>query len=195
MPLFVPENGNDVAVCALLLAGAWQGRDRLVAVRHGRDRLFQFPARREAARRRDARVRSRPSSRLLAPIARDWAKLAFEHPTAGFAKPQDGSDQSAVLGRWKITAMYGLWQFGERDWTWIDMPPNPRRLPVGGAAMIQLGPDEFLVAGSDLRMRFALDKPAARRKLAVPRRRGRHVREWPLGDGAPLEWRPDRLRT
>jgi beta-galactosidase GanA len=41
------------------------------------------------------------------------------------------------------------------------MPPNPKKeLPVGGAAVIQLGPDEFLVAGSDLRLRFALDKTA-----------------------------------
>jgi beta-galactosidase GanA len=66
------------------------------------------------------------------------------------------------MGRWKLTAMYGMWEFGERDWTWIDMPPNPKKdLPVGGAAVIQLAPDEFLVAGSDVRLRFALDKPAA----------------------------------
>ena len=50
---------------------------------------------------------------LLAPIARDWARLAFEHPTVGFAKADDASDQSAVMGRWKITAQYGLWAFGE----------------------------------------------------------------------------------
>ena len=84
---------------------------------------------------------------MLAPIARDWAKLAFEHPTAGFAKPQDASDQSAVLGRWKINAMYGLWQFGQREWAGTATSPN-KDLPVGGAALIQLGPDEFLVAGS-----------------------------------------------
>ena len=50
---------------------------------------------------------------LLAPIARDWAKLAFEHPTIGFAKADDASDQSQMLGRWKITAQYGLWAFGD----------------------------------------------------------------------------------
>ncbi len=41
-------------------------------------------------------------------------------------------------------------------------PPNPKKdQPVGGAALIQLGPDEFLLVGSDVRMRFGLDKPAA----------------------------------
>jgi beta-galactosidase GanA len=41
------------------------------------------------------------------------------------------------------------------------MPPNPKKdLLVGGAAVIQLGPDEFLVAGSDVRLRFSLDGPA-----------------------------------
>jgi beta-galactosidase GanA len=58
--------------------------------------------------------------------------------------------------------MYGMWEFGERDWTWIDTPPNPKKeLPVGGAAVIQLGPDEFLLAGSDVRIRFALERPSA----------------------------------
>jgi hypothetical protein len=65
-----------------------------------------------------------------------------------------------VLGRWKITAMYGLWQFGQRERAGTASSPN-RELPVGGAAVIQLGPDEFLLAGSDLRLGFSLDRPTA----------------------------------
>ena len=121
---------------------------------------FNYPLGAEAAR---CRRRSRPSPRkfrLFAPIARDWARLAFEHPTWGFAKGADGADQSTIMGRWKVTAQFGLWQFGERDWTWIETRPNPNAArPVGGGAVIQLGPDEFLVAGSDVRIRFALDQP------------------------------------
>lgn len=91
----------------------------------------------------------------MAPIARDWAKLVFEHPTIGFAKGEDATDQSAVLGGWRITAQYGLWQFGGRDG-----PPNPTKdLPIGGAALIQLGPDEFLLAGSDVRISFGETAP------------------------------------
>ena len=35
-------------------------------------------------------------------------------------------------------------------------------MPVGGAALIQLGPDEFLVAGSDIRLGFSLDHSESR---------------------------------
>src|SRR5947209_5099476 len=102
---------------------------------------------------------------LMAPIARDWAKLAFEHPTIGFAKGDDASDQSAALGRWKITARYGLWAFGDPSWTFMKFPPNPNKeRPVGGAALIQLGPDEFLLAGSDVRINFDLAAPGAGEK-------------------------------
>ena len=67
-----------------------------------------------------------------------------------------------------MTAQYGLWQFGERR---LDLDQDRRipnkDLPVGGAAVIQLGPDEFLVAGSDVRLRFSLAKPAAGEQLAI----------------------------
>ena len=40
------------------------------------------------------------------------------------------------------------------------MPPHPNKdKAVGGAAVLQVGPDEFLVAGSDVRIRFSLDQP------------------------------------
>jgi len=92
---------------------------------------------------------------LIAPIARDWAKLAFDHPTVGFAKGDDASDQSVVLGRWKINAQYGAWAFGDPNATWMKGPPNPKKDQlVGGAALIQLAPDEFLLAGSDVRISF-----------------------------------------
>jgi beta-galactosidase GanA len=44
----------------------------------------------------------------------------------------------------------------------MKMPPNPKKdLPVGGAALIQLDADEFLLAGSDVRIRFDLVAAAA----------------------------------
>jgi beta-galactosidase GanA len=66
------------------------------------------------------------------------------------------------MGRWKVSVQFGLWQFGEPDWTWLKSDPNPTKgKPIGGALVVQLGPDEFLVSGSDARVRFGLDKPAA----------------------------------
>ena len=160
-PLFVPETGNAADYARFL----WPvlGRGGIGFAPFGMDGTgySNFPL---GARQLDAETLEAFAAkyRLLRPVARDWARLAFRHPTWGVAKPADGSDQSGVLGRWRITAMYGMWEFGERHWTWIDMPPHPNKdRPVGGAAVIHLGPDEFLLAGSDVRIRFGLADPAA----------------------------------
>ena len=158
-PLFIPETGNDSGFARFfwLALGngtiGWSpfGMDATGYVNHPLGAKELDAATLGAFERKFA---------LIAPIARDWARLAYEHPTAGFAKPEDASDQSAVLGRWRITAKYGFWQFGLEEWAKSRTSPN-KELPVGGAALIKIGPDEFLVAGSDIRLRFALDKPAA----------------------------------
>ena len=81
-------------IFALPLARARQGRDRLVAVRHGRDRLFQFPARREAARRGDDRSLRVEVSLARADRARlGEARLRASRPSAS-PRPHDGADQS-----------------------------------------------------------------------------------------------------
>jgi beta-galactosidase GanA len=98
--------------------------------------------------------------RLFAPMARSWARIAYENPTWGVAKSPDAADQSTVMGRWKLTAQFELWQFGEREWNWIQTDPHPAKgQPVGGAVVAQIGPDEFIVAGASTRMRFALANP------------------------------------
>ena len=98
--------------------------------------------------------------RLFRPLEREWARIASERPTWGAAKASDAADQSGVFGRWKVTAQFELWEFGERDWTWIKTDPHPTKgEPVGGMVAAQLGPDEFLVAGSDVRVRFGAAKP------------------------------------
>jgi beta-galactosidase GanA len=158
-PLFVPETGNAQDHARFLWAVL--GRGGIGFAPFGMDvtGYSNFPL---GAKQLDAAAIEAFASkyRLLRPIARDWARLALEHPTWGAAKPADGADQSTVMGRWRITAMYALWEFGEREWTWIQMPPHPNKdKPVGGAALIQLGADEFLVAGSDVRLKLALDKP------------------------------------
>jgi beta-galactosidase GanA len=100
--------------------------------------------------------------RLFAPIHRHWARIAGTRPVWGAAKGADAADQSGKLGRWRVTAQFELWEFGEREWTWIKMDPHPTKgQPVGGMVVAQLGPDEFLLAGSDVRVRFGLDQPAA----------------------------------
>jgi len=158
-PLFVPENGNDLPFARYFWLAL--GKGAIGWTPFGMDSTyFNYPL---GGRNTPEDLEAFASKfALMAPIARDWAGLAFQHPSVGFAKPEDGSDQSQVMGRWKITAQYGLWPFGDPSWTWMKMPPNPKKdLPIGGAAVIQLGPDEFLLAGSDVRIRFDVGTPAA----------------------------------
>jgi beta-galactosidase GanA len=155
-PLFVPETGNAEEYARFLWAALGRGAIGWSPFGMDQTQYVNFPL---GARKLDQETLETFAAkyRLLRPIARDWARLAFEHPTAGFAKPNDGSDQLADMGRWRIKAQYGLWQFGEPEWTWIDQPPHPNKeRPVGGAAVIQLGPDEFLLAGDEIRIRFDL---------------------------------------
>ena len=155
--LLIPETGNDVPFSRFFWLALGNGTIGWSPFGMDATGYFNYPL---GARQLDAGTLDAFASKfaLIAPILRDWARLAFEHPTAGFAKPQDATDQSAVLGRWKIRSRYGLWAFGQPEWH-PEAPPSPNKeRPVGGAAIIQLGPDEFLVAGSDLRLEFALNE-------------------------------------
>jgi beta-galactosidase GanA len=156
-PLFVPENGNDLDFARFFWLAL--GKGTIGWAPFGVDPTYSnYPlGGLNTAENLDAFA---SKYALMAPIARDWARLAFEHPTVGFAKGEDASDQTQVVGRWKVKAQYGLWSFGDPTWTWMKIPPHPNKdRPIGGAALIQLGPDEFLLAGSDVRISFALAAP------------------------------------
>ena len=91
----------------------------------------------------------------VAGVMRDWARLAFEHPTWGASKPDDGADVKTVMGDWSIQGSFGQWQFGEKSWSWLKSEPAPwGKEPVGGLAVIQLARDEFLMTADHVRVRF-----------------------------------------
>lgn len=105
---------------------------------------------------------------VLAPIARDWARIALEHPTWGAAKGDDGAAQSTTMGDWTITASFGEWQFGQKDWTWIKADkPSWADQPVGGFAVAQLSANEFLVVGDYVRLQFAARPGGAANGMVV----------------------------
>ena len=157
-PLFVPENGNALEFARYFWLAL--GKGAIGWAPFGMDSTYvNFPL---GAKALDAETLDAFASKyaLMRPIVSDWARLALQHPTIGFAKGDDASQQSQVSGRWKVTARYGLWYFGLPEWTWMEVPPHPNKdRPVGGAALIQLGPDEFLLAGSELRLDFGLADP------------------------------------
>ena len=92
--------------------------------------------------------------RLLAPMAREWAKLSYEGKVFGGSEPDDRAPQTTTLGAWTVTLRYGKWQFGASDWTWLKDRPQGPQGPDGGGIVAQLSPDEFLVTGRNVRVEF-----------------------------------------
>jgi beta-galactosidase GanA len=158
-PLFVPETGNAAEFARFFWPALGHGAIGFAPFGMDASGYSNYPL---GARTLDdgAIGAFAAKYRVFAPIAGDWARIAFEHPTWGFARADDGADQSHVLGRWKVTAQFGLPQFGEREWTWLKWdPPAWASEPVGGGVVAQLGPDEFLIAGDHVRLRIALATP------------------------------------
>lgn len=86
----------------------------------------------------------------------EWGRIALTRPTWGVAKPDDGAGQSTVMGNWKIATSYGEWQFGQKDWDFLDQtPPAWADEPVGGLVVAQLSANEFLLTGDHVRVNFA----------------------------------------
>ena len=113
--------------------------------------------------------------RVLAPMAREWARLALEAEVWGVAKPDDGADQVLDLGRWQATIQYDQWQFGMEEWFPDADRPDFADRPVGGAVIARLGPDEFLVIGRYARVSFTLRDPdPAQHSMMVRVEEGRY---------------------
>jgi beta-galactosidase GanA len=157
--LLIPETGNAAEYARFFWLALGKGAIGFAPFGFDATGYFNYPL--GTPRFDDATLDAFASKyALFAPMARQWAKIALSHPTWGAAKGNDAADESTVMGEWRLTTQFDLWQFGEREWTWIKTEPSPTvGKGVGGAVVAQLGPDEFLVAGSNARVRIALDKP------------------------------------
>lgn len=158
-PLMIPETGNSLAFARFFWAAV--GHNAIGFSPFGFDDTGYSNYPLGAKRLDDATVEAFASKyRLFAPMARTWADIALHHPVWGAAKGADAADQSVTFGRWKVTAQFDQWAFGERDWTFLKRGPAPTTgKPVGGVAVAQLGPDQFLVAGAGVRVRLGAADP------------------------------------
>ncbi|MDR3527463.1 MAG: DUF5597 domain-containing protein [Rhizomicrobium sp.] len=125
--------------------------------------------------------------KLVSPLMREWAKLAYESKVYGVAEPDDHSAQTIALGKWQAKIQYQQWQFGLPEWNLIkdknDIPEGTAS-PSGGVSIAQLGPDEYLVIGYHARATFALSDAASKEMVY------QHVEEGHYKDG---KWIMDRV--
>lgn len=161
-PLLVPEIGNGREFARYFYEALGRGAIGFAPFGMDDTGFFNYPL---GARALDAATLDAFAGPYdaVAGVMRDWAQAAYDHPTWGAAKPDDGSDRQTVLGDWRIRAEFGQWQFGEKSWTWLKSDPAPWKAePVGGMAVVQLSRDEFLMVGDHVRARFEPATPDPR---------------------------------
>lgn len=150
-PLFVPETGHAREYARFFFEAV--GRGAIGWSPFGVDFTRYLPALPATPKLAgDALVPFAANYRLFRPMARVWARLAFEGETWGVAEPEDpaeGHRRVLDLGRHRATVSFGSSDFGEA-------PPKGNSYPSGGVAIARLAPDEYLVTGYFARVEFAL---------------------------------------
>ncbi|KQN94582.1 glycoside hydrolase [Sphingomonas sp. Leaf231] len=153
--LMVPEIGNARTFARYFYAAVGRGAIGFSPFGMDDTGFFNYPLGAQALDAETLDAFALPYG-VFAGMQREWARIAFEHPTWGTAKPDDGAAVSTTMGDWTITASWGEWQFGMKDWTWLKSEPAPwAKEPIGGVAVAQLSPDEFLFTGDHVRLSFA----------------------------------------
>ena len=153
--LFVPEIGNATDHARFFWAVLGRGGIGFAPFGMDATGFYNYPL---GAKRLDDETLDAFGDKfaLFSRIGRDWARIAYAHPTWGVARPDDGSSRATQMGDWKIEASFEQWQFGHKDWTWMKRDPVPwAGKPVGGAAVAQIAPNQFLVAGDHVRVTFS----------------------------------------
>jgi beta-galactosidase GanA len=155
-PLLVPEIGNDPVFARYFYD--LLGNQALGIVPFGIDYTgySNFPL--GAKDVNEAITAFGAPYRLLSPMARQWAALSSQHEVWGAGEPDDHSNRTLALGRWTATLSFEEWQFGMKEW-FPNVKDEPAWRPLsGGALLAQLGPDEFLLAGQNVRVSFGVPK-------------------------------------
>ena len=146
-PLLIPETGNAPAYARYVYAAIGQGG--LGWAPFGLD-LSRYSNQTEGPEAMEANA-LKPFARqyeLLGPIAGKLAKGNLEGKVKGTSEDPDNHRQTLDFERWQAVVTYGMPSFG--NW----MQPKGNTPPDGGVVILELGPDEFLIAGHHARVDF-----------------------------------------
>ncbi len=173
--LMVPEIGNARAFARYFYDAVGRGAIGFSPFGMDDTGFFNYPLGAKALDAETLDAFARPYA-VFRGMNREWARIAFEHPTWGAGKPDDGAAASTTMGDWKITASWGEWQFGMKEWTWLKSEPVPwGSEPVGGVAVAQLSADQFLFTGDHVRLTFAPREGEPATGMVVKVEEGRFV--------------------
>jgi len=145
--LFVPETGNSAAFARYVFASI--GHGAIGWSPFGLD-LTRYSNQGEGPDAMEATALKPVAQQyeLLAPIARRIAQANLEGKVVGLSEDPENHSQRASLGRWEVVVSYGMPSFG--NW----MQPKGNTPPDGGVVILELSPDEYLIAGHHARVDF-----------------------------------------
>ena len=99
---------------------------------------------------------------VFAPMQRVWAKWAYEGRTYGVAEGDDRKAQTVAMNGWDAHLSFRELQFGEREWMKDKVEyADGTEHPSGGVAIAQVGPDEFVLVGQQIRVKLSGTGPNA----------------------------------
>jgi hypothetical protein len=98
---------------------------------------------------------------LLAPIARKLAAGNLAGKVRGASEDADNHTETLAFQRWQAQLEYGMPSFGN------GMNPKGNTPPDGGAVILELGPDEYLVAGHHVRVDFKPTFAPGKKRLFI----------------------------
>lgn len=165
-PLFVAETGNDAAYARYLFATLGRGAIGFTPFGIDFTGYSNFPL---GSKRTDAAMVEpfAANYRLLAPLARTWARLAADKRVYGVGQPDDGASQRIELGKFQATVSYKELQFGMKEWTKTE--PEGRDIPDAGALLAEVARNEYLVIARNARVTFGLAKASDKEGFLLAR--------------------------
>jgi len=156
--LLIPETGNAAAFASYLYAALGHGAIGWSPFGLDLTRYSNLPAGPEAMESSALKPVALQYA-LLAPIASMIAKANFEGKLVGVSEDPDNHTQRVPAGKWEVVVSYGMPSFG--NW----MQPKGNSPPDGGVVILELGPDEYLVAGHHARVDFAPTFATGKKRL------------------------------
>jgi hypothetical protein len=146
-PLLIPETGNSAEFARYVFAAIGQGA--IGWAPFGLD-LSRYSNQTQGPEAMEANALNPVAQQfaLLAPIARRLAKGNLEGKVRGASEDPEKHVQTLDFERWQAVVSYGMPSFGN------GMQPRGNSPADGGVVILQLGPDEFLVAGHHARLDF-----------------------------------------
>jgi hypothetical protein len=145
--LLIPETGNSAAFARYVYAAIGQGAIGWAPFGLDLTRYSNQTSGPEAMEQSALKPVATQYA-LLAPIARKLAAGNLAGKVRGASEDPDSHTQTLDFERWQVVLEYGMPSFG--NW----MKPKGNTPPDGGAVILELGPDEYLVAGHHIRVDF-----------------------------------------